>query len=484
MKSRFYRCLYRFFLCFLFFVSYAFCVSAAEEAESFPPAADISDYRLITESEGFSKPGTLFDGSFYSGHRSGENPWLTLESEEGIGSLYFLFTERKNPLVITDNISGTVCTVGEHLFLHEFVDLSALFGKPLTSVTIQFGTEPVLLTELQVYTAGQVPASVQKWEPPAEGSADLLLLSAHGDDDQIFFAGVIPHYAVYKGYQVQVVYLIDHYNVEPYRVHEMLDGLWATGLKTYPVFGHHPDFKFSDFSQLARVFRNKEYAYNTFDAQGYSREYLLGFVVEQLRRFKPQVALTHDFEGEYGHPHHVVCADLMTEAVGISMDSSQYPELAEKYGVWDVPKTYIHLYGENEILIDMDTPRECFGGLTAFEVSKDLAFPCHRSQYKGVSNYIVPYRTSVDMRYCSSRYGLYRSTVGEDTAKDDFFENLLTHAQLARKAEEARLAEEARKAEEAQDRLKPIGLQRKPGWRKRPGRRRRQYLPKKQGLQK
>ena len=46
--------------------------------------------------------------------------------------------------------------------------------------------------ELYAYTAGEVPATVQKWEAPAEGKTDMLMLCAHGDDDQIFFAGVLP----------------------------------------------------------------------------------------------------------------------------------------------------------------------------------------------------------------------------------------------------------------------------------------------------
>ena len=36
-------------------------------------------------------------------------------------------------------------------------------------------------------------------------AADLMLCTTHADDEQLFFAGVLPYY-VSKGYDVQVVY--------------------------------------------------------------------------------------------------------------------------------------------------------------------------------------------------------------------------------------------------------------------------------------
>ena len=48
------------------------------------------------------------------------------------------------------------------------------------------------------------------------------------------------------GYNVQVVYVCDHHNFEAYRIHEMLDGLWAVGIRTYPVIGNFPDYVTTD----------------------------------------------------------------------------------------------------------------------------------------------------------------------------------------------------------------------------------------------
>jgi len=426
------------YLCLILLLSPMLPVSASAADSRAEKAIDISGTELVTDYGGISKIHQLFDKFetvFYV-----RNGYVTLEYEEGIGSLYVMFHQRENPLTLTDNATGISLPVGDDLFLHDYIDLTKLFGTAPTSVTVDFGENTTLLTELCVFTPGVVPDYVQQWNSPAENRTDLLLLSAHGDDDQIFFAGILPYYSAELGCEVQVIFLTDHQNSQPIRIHEMLNGLWAAGVDTYPVFG--------DFNDFRGPALNLEVAYQTYHNQGRSREELLGFVVQQLRRFKPLVVVTHDFNGEYGHPQHMVCADLMKDAITVSNDASQYPELAQMYGLWDVPKTYIHLYEENPVYIDVDQPLESFDGMSAFHVSKDIAFPCHKSQHKRTAHLIKPYETAAEMRYSPCHYGLYRSTVGKDVACNDFFENLLTYDQQAQKEEEARLAaeESARKA--------------------------------------
>ena len=43
-------------------------------------------------------------------------------------------------------------------------------------------------------------------------------------------------------YEVLVVYMADHSMRQNYRLHEMLNGLWNSGVTTYPVFGIFNDF--------------------------------------------------------------------------------------------------------------------------------------------------------------------------------------------------------------------------------------------------
>jgi len=322
----------------------------------------------------------------------------------------------------------------------EFVDLTACFGAPPKSITISFDNGPAQFHELQVYTEGEVPDSVQKWEHPEEGKIDLILFSTHSDDDQLFFAGLLPYYGVERGYEALVVYLTDHNNTAPGRRHEVLNGLWAVGIRNYPVLGSYPDF--GDARDLAEGFRK-------YEARGYSREHMTGFVVEQLRRFKPYVAVGHDFNGEYGHAQHKVYAQLVADAVAVSNDPAQYPESAEAYGTWDVPKTYIHLYKENPIVMDWDQPMEHFDGMTPFEVTKKLGFSMHNSQQKGWGWYFDGMKTAAQIKkYSPCKYGLYRTTVGEDAEKNDMFEHLTCHTELAR-IEEAKAKQEAEQLAES-----------------------------------
>lgn len=403
-------------------------------------AENISDAGIVTDSSGFPSIRALFDGKLLSGKAASEDASLTLEYEGGIGSLYFLFDAACGSYTITDNGSGKSITAGEYGFIHEFVDLAAAFETAPASVTVTF-PDGVRIFELFVYTPGEVPETVQKWQVPADGKTDLVLFSTHCDDEQLFFAGVLPYYAGELGYQVQVVYLTDHREDDPRRVHEMLNGLWAVGVTAYPVAASYPDFILK---------HDMAGTYATFEARGYPREDLLGYVVENLRRFKPMVAVGHDVNGEYGHGMHMVYTDLLMEAVTIANDPSRYPESVEEYGLWDTPKTYLHLYEENGIIMDWDVPLEKFNGMTAFEVTQKLGYPCHVSQYQDFAWYHYAAKSAKDVvQYNPCYYGLYRSTVGADVEKNDFFENVVTHAEQARLAEKARLEAERLAAEEA-----------------------------------
>ena len=415
-------------------------------AEESPVAENIMSASRIVGHTGFKSLRYLYDGEDDWGSPSDAGSSLTIENETGIGSLYIIFYKDQKYYTVTDNGTGTVYT-REAPFLHDFLDLEAVFGRVPTSVTVTFGPDKLTINELYAFTPGEVPTFVQKWEQPHDGNTDLLLFSAHGDDEHLFFAGILPYYAGELGYNVQMVYLTDHHNnVGPTRLREILDGLWVAGVRNYPIWGTHPDF----------IQKELTTAYLQYKRNGITREDLIGFAMEHIRRFQPKVVVTHDFNGEYGHGQHMVLADVVTAAVEISMDPAQYPESAEKYGTWDVPKTYIHLYEENPIVMDWDQPLEAFDGKTAFYVSIYMAFQEHTSQVRDFESYYRNCNKATEIPENSPLYyGLYRSTVGEDVEKNDFFENLTTHAEDAALAEAQRLAEEeARRQAEEDARLK------------------------------
>ena len=408
------------------------------KAETFS-AEEITSKRLVTHTEGFQYCTWLFDGAVKSGQNISPNSSFRLEAAKGIGSYYLIYKVPHGEYTVINEDTGEEKICGTHGFLHEFVDITQLFGGPVHKLTVKFGEEPPILTELRVFTEGEPPADVQRWQVPPEEGVDLLVFPTHGDDEQLFFAGMLPYYAGELGYQVQVVYSTDHANFGTERPHEMLDGLWASGVTNYPVFGPFPDY----MSKSARV------AMEGLERRGYSEDCLRGFVVEQLRKFKPQVVVGHDLNGEYGHGMHRLYAEMVRQAVEVSGDSASYPESAETYGVWDVPKTYLHLYPENQIVMDWDIPLEHFDGMTAYQVTKTYGFPAHKSQYSGFAWYMGPHERASDIPEMSPCiYGLVRSTVGEDVEKNDLFENLTVRSQIDAAEEQKRLEEEQRKAEE------------------------------------
>ena len=400
-------------------------------------ATDLRKQLTIT-GNGYSSFRFLTNGDLTDYAKSSGSCTLPVESPEAnISSLYLLFNLEYGEYTVTDNGSGATLTGGANGFLHEYLDLAAAFGGPVQSVTLSFQNGIVRLSEICAFTEGVLPDFVQQWELPLDSSADILLLSSHGDDDQLFFAGLFPLYAAERGYQVQVVYMTDHRNSTYKRTHEMLNGMWQTGVKYYPVFGAFEDFLKSSMKETYARYRQL----------GHSKEELLGFVGEQIRRFKPQVIIAHDINGEYGHGMHMVYTDLMIQALDIVNDATAYPELAEQYGLWEVSKAYIHLYEENPIVIDYDVPLEAFDGMTAFNATQTYGYPCHESQQytwftgwlHGKSEKIT--KATQIVTYNPAHFGLYYSTVGEDVRKNDFMENITSYAEL-RRIEEERLEAE------------------------------------------
>lgn len=382
----------------------------------FPAGAEAAvPVDLVEGSGGIPAVEQLFDEDMETTQRLEENASITVCREEGIAALYFVFDREYGTLNLTNEETGAVAEVPTEGMLHFYVDLKDCFGKRPQSVTVSFLTGEALVNELGVFAPGQVPDWVQRWEKIPPGQADLMLLSTHGDDEQLFFAGLLPWYAGEEGYRVQVVYFTDHRNLTAHRVHEMLNGLWAVGVRDYPVFGHFDDYYTFDL----------EDAYRYYEQTGHPRRSLLAFVTELLRCYRPLVAVGHDQAGEYGHGMHQLTADLLKKAVQLSGDADAFPEQLDRFAPWQVPKTYLHLYPDNPITLDLDVPLEAFDGMTAYEVTKERGFPCHASQTADFAWYFRGADRATEVtRYSPCRYGLFHTTVGLDTGKGDFFENL------------------------------------------------------------
>ena len=352
------------------------------------PAAQIA--AQVTDDAG-ARYAVLEDGSrstklTLSGQR------LTIRGEGEFCGLYLIWD--RPPGQWSAQGEGVSLSGGEEGFLHEYLPLPA----PCSALTLT-APEGAVCCDVYLFGEGTLPDWVQCWQPPLE-DADLLLLPTHADDEHLYFGGTMPYYAGELGKKVQVAYFTNHW-AEPYRPHELLDGLWTVGVWAYPIFSEFVD-RYAATIEQARAM--------------YDEEEAVAFQVEQLRRFRPEVVVGHDVNGEYGHGVHKYNTYTLQLALEAASDPEQYPESAAKYGTWEVPKTYLHLYPENPVVMDWGVPLARFDGRTALEMAQ-LGFVEHQSQQ-------TYFKVEASGPYDCRLFGLYRTRVGVDTAGGDFFENL------------------------------------------------------------
>ncbi len=230
--------------------------------------------------------------------------------------------------------------------------------------------------------------------------ADLLVLAAHPDDELLYFGGAIPYYAGERGLAVQVAYLTHTDGDE--RALEAAAGLAVCKADRAPVFLGFRDAYSESLDTAARQL---------------GREQVVEALVEQIRRFRPEVVLTHDLEGEYGHGAHRLIAVCAQDAVTAAADALQYPDSAARYGAWQAKKLYLHLYPNAQLEMDWRQPLAAFAGQTALMVAKQ-AFLCHTSQ-QGYGFFV-----NDDGRFSCARFGLAFTLVGNDEIGGDLFENI------------------------------------------------------------
>lgn len=335
------------------------------------------------------------------------NDKIDIQSTDNINGIYIVYEFKGYNAEITYN--DVLESTGENKFAHEYIELK----ESATNVTITY-KEDAIISDIYLFTEGTLPTWVQKWELPHE-EADLMLLTTHADDEQLFFLGLIPTY-IDRELKVQVVYLANH-NDNQKRIHEQLNGLWAVGNKNYPILGVIPDA----YSE------SLEGAIKNLNNANLDEEFVIKFQTEMIRRFKPLVIVGHDELGEYSHGQHILNTHTLKIALERCNDKNHYQDL--NYQLWEPKKIYLHLYKENQITMNYDTPLKNFDNKTAYEVSKE-GYKMHESQQwtwftswiNGKNN---EYTKSTDIsKYSPNSYGLYMTKVGNDINKNDMFENI------------------------------------------------------------
>jgi LmbE family N-acetylglucosaminyl deacetylase len=124
----------------------------------------------------------------------------------------------------------------------------------------------------------------------------------------------------------------------------------------------------------------------------------IGKIVRQLRQVRPQVIITFDAAGGYGHPDHIAVAQFASAAVVCATDPSYEPQLGAPHRV---SKHYWRIWSHNEmtayqaffgdLVMNIDgRPRAAFGwdewimttrlDTAAYAPTVWRAVQCHQSQ--------------------------------------------------------------------------------------------------------
>ncbi len=383
----------------------------------------------ITASSG-QDTAILHDERYSTSMKFDEGTLVTVKSETKMHGIYIIWDTIVPEWTL--KIGEESYTYGKYGFLHEYIELPVETDEvtiviPNGKQDVIRGLDKIRISDIMAFDSPDVPVWVQKWEPPCE-EADILAFSTHSDDEQIFLGGLNPIYQVEKGMRVQFAFFTTHWNGgEPIREHEKLNGLWLSGAKYYPILGTFDDAYSTSYEGAAQTINEDEAAL---------------FETRVIRRTHPQVVVTQDSEnGEYGHGQHIFMAQNTIKAVTLAADPTYDEESISMYGTWDVPKFYVHLYSDDPTMLDMRAPLDNFDGKRAIDVARQ-AYLCHQTQ-QWCSFTVDDYGP-----YSASKFGLYKTNVGEDVAKNDLMENLVSYDEQERirlEEEEAKRLEEEEK---------------------------------------
>ena len=252
------------------------------------------------------------------------------------------------------------------------------------------------------------------WFKLAPTSRTLLVVYAHPDDESFGNAGTLARYAA-SGVAVHYAcgtrgecgtvaadHLGDHADIAALRTAELDCAAEALGLAAV----HHLGYRDSGMPGSP----DNEHPLSLVQA---SRDEVTGRIVALIRALCPQVVLTFNPYGGYGHPDHIAIHHATLAAFAAAGDPACYPEqLAEDLAPWAPSKLYYQTFGtavlrlgiagmrllrrdprrvgENKDIDMVRAVREVTPITTAIDTAtylavRDRASLCHRSQLSSMA---------------------------------------------------------------------------------------------------
>jgi len=308
----------------------------------------------------------------YQSFSSGQS--IQVDLPQGAQGLYLEWYNPTSQYVVTqyDQSGATLSEDAASPFINAYYPLS----EGAVRVGVSF-TGNGSLSTLAVYGAGDLPDSVQRWNQPT--TADLLVVASNSKTALDEFYGVIATYAC--NHDIPTALVVMSRNSRSAQ-QDLLTALWHTGYDQYPYFG---DFT-SVNDAIYGLVRND-----------WGRKTALAFITDHISQLKPKVIVTH--------------IDDETAPSGAAQFTGEYTaRAAEDAGV---QKLYFATVNGGTTL-DYNTPLNGCSGKTVLELAAEAATLCTTRQT--YENELIP----------SASFLLTNSTVGDDAAANNLFENIDT----------------------------------------------------------
>lgn len=158
-------------------------------------------------------------------------------------------------------------------------------------------------------------------------------------------------------------------------------------------------------------------------------------IVELVRRYKPQVLVSYDERGGYGHPDHIACHQVTVDAFHAAGDPQQFPESGP---AWEPQKLYYTAFPRNALYRAWQIMRE--RGLPTplddpeFDVSRFTVEDTRVTTTVPIKEFLPQKRAAIDCHTTQIRKDGPFLTMPEDIMQDllgkEHFILIETHVEL------------------------------------------------------
>lgn len=279
----------------------------------------------------------------------------------------------------------------------------------------------------------------------------ILFISAHPDDEGIFFGGTMAYYSRYlkiptflismtsgdwawdREPEVRELELINATAsymgkvVSSHSPHDENANLFFAGFKDCPTHADNGHGGYKNSVEATWDWWN-DGKLDGYGSAGQDNEKGKQKTIETLatyfRVLKPTVVATHDIDGEYGHDNHIATSIAVIEAYDLAADA----DYIDGNDPWQVTKLYIHqpehkigtkgYTFENWLFHDYLEYGEIDNQLSARDITNVGLFS-HATQDHPVVSTVYLEDERFD-GYASEYWGLLKSTIGGDGVEPEF----------------------------------------------------------------